>query len=473
MRAPIVALALLLALSAPGRLSAQDATGWVGTRVILQFGSVLRVGNDVVDNQKLEARAGAGRGTPSAFTKSSRSTAPGSGFRPKTRESPAGCPPPRSSAMTRRSTISRTRFGPIRPNDKAYTGRGHIWRDKKEFDLALADYNEALRLDPGFGGLLEQPRPRMGRQEGVRQGHRRLLRSDPNRPEVRNGLQQPWPRVVRQKEYDKAIADSPKQSASTQVRQGLQQPRPPGAKKEYDKAIADFSEAHPHRPEATHGPTTTAASRGTTRRTTTRPSPTIPKRSASTRSTHRPTTTAASHGTTRRTTTRPSPTTSEAIRIDPKYALAHFNRAVTYFTTRQSGATDGMKRVLEIEDGKGDWSTYAVILGSLAARIGGDQGQAKEFLSSLAAKLDTAQWPYPIVRYLRGELDESGLLALAVDDDKRTEAHCYVGLDLLAKRQPDRAIEHFRWVKEHGNPSLIAYTIVLAELDRAGAGTTP
>ena len=59
MRASIT-LALLLAVTSPRNLSAQDASDWVGTRVILQFGSVLRVGNQIVDNQKLEANSRGG-----------------------------------------------------------------------------------------------------------------------------------------------------------------------------------------------------------------------------------------------------------------------------------------------------------------------------------------------------------------------------------------------------------------------------
>ena len=54
-----LSLSVLLTLVLAPDLPAQDATGWVGKRVILQFNSVLRVGKDVVDNQKLEA---SGRG---------------------------------------------------------------------------------------------------------------------------------------------------------------------------------------------------------------------------------------------------------------------------------------------------------------------------------------------------------------------------------------------------------------------------
>jgi tetratricopeptide (TPR) repeat protein len=31
----------------------------------------------------------------------------------------------------------------------AYNGRGYAWLDKKEYDKAIADFNEAVRLDPG------------------------------------------------------------------------------------------------------------------------------------------------------------------------------------------------------------------------------------------------------------------------------------------------------------------------------------
>ena len=53
-------IALILSLGLAPTLAAQDASGWVGKRVILQFDSVLRVGKDAVDHQKLEAP---GRGT--------------------------------------------------------------------------------------------------------------------------------------------------------------------------------------------------------------------------------------------------------------------------------------------------------------------------------------------------------------------------------------------------------------------------
>ena len=65
-----------------------------------------------------------------------------------------------------------------------------------------------------------------------------------------------------------------------------------------------------------------------------------------------------------------------------------------------------------------------------------------------------------------GEIDEAAVLKQASDDDKRTEARCYLGIHhALGGRKPE-ALAHFRWVKEHGNPSTFEYRLAVAELDR-------
>jgi hypothetical protein len=106
------------------------------------------------------------------------------------------------------------------------------------------------------------------------------------------------------------------------------------------------------------------------------------------------------------------------------WVKADYMWAVACFAKREDRGTAGTKRVLELEDGKGKPSTCAVILGNLAARTTKDESLAKDVVSPLAAKLDAEKWPYPIVRYLRTKLDDSALLTLATDDDKRAEAHC-------------------------------------------------
>ena len=68
---------------------------------------------------------------------------------------------------------------------------------------------------------------------------------------------------------------------------------------------------------------------------------------------------------------------------------------------------------------------------------------ATHFLKDSARNLNDT-WPYPVVQFLRGEIDEPQLLTLADNDDKRTEARCYVGLDLAIKGRTSELRAHFR-----------------------------
>ncbi|HZV03920.1 MAG TPA: tetratricopeptide repeat protein [Gemmataceae bacterium] len=155
----------------------------------------------------------------------------------------------------------------------------------------------------------------------------------------------------------------------------------------------------------------------------------------------------------------------EAIRLDPKNALVQFNLSLTQMLMRRPEAAGGFQAVLDLQGWKGDMALYAVILGHFAARQAGDKARAERFLKDSAGKLDET-WPYPAVKFLRGEIDEPALLRLADNDDKRTQARCYLGLDHLLKGRKKEALADFRWVKVHGNSDYAEYTIAVAELDK-------
>jgi tetratricopeptide (TPR) repeat protein len=155
----------------------------------------------------------------------------------------------------------------------------------------------------------------------------------------------------------------------------------------------------------------------------------------------------------------------DAILLDPKNCWAHFGRSVARMLMRSEVVADGFQGVLRLEGWKGDLAPYAVIVGHLAARQRQDEEAAKRFLSDSVGKLHQA-WPNPAIEFLRGNIDEPALLKLATDDDKRTEARCFLGMDHALKGRRDEALAHFRWVKEHGYAGSIEYTIAVAELER-------
>jgi tetratricopeptide (TPR) repeat protein len=153
---------------------------------------------------------------------------------------------------------------------------------------------------------------------------------------------------------------------------------------------------------------------------------------------------------------------NEAIRLDPKYVLAYRGRGFAWYLKEEyDKAIQDFDKALRLDPKE----AYSGIYGHFAARCQGDSATAQRFLNDSARNLNNA-WPYPLVRFLRGEIGEAQLLKLADNGDKQTEAHCYLGMDLAIKRHKNDAIVHFLWVKEHGNKTFFEYAIAEAELER-------
>jgi tetratricopeptide (TPR) repeat protein len=291
------------------------------------------------------------------------------------------------------------------PGDShGYSMRAKIWQEeKKEYDIALGDYNEAIRLNP-------------------------------NAAQLYNNRGLAW---AAKQDYDKAIADfneairlDPK-LALAYYNQG----NALTAKQEYDKAITDFSEATRLDPKFVYA----YDGRGIAL---------VAKQEYD----------------------RAITDFNEAIRLDPKFLNAYNGRGFTWMAKQEyDKAITDFNEAIRLEGWKGRRSVYTVILGHFAALRGGRNDQAKSFLDEAAARADKSVWPYPVVGYLRGESTQSELLAAATDNDKMTEVRCFLGLDLIQKKENDSALAHFRWVKEHGNRRSVEYVIALAELAKLTA----
>ena len=83
-------------------------------------------------------------------------------------------------------------------------------------------------------------------------------------------------------------------------------------------------------------------------------------------------------------------------------------------------------------------------------------------------------WPAPLVKFLRGQIDEQAVMAATATRGQMSEAHCYLGLDELVRGHPDLARTHFEWFEQNGNRNFIEYAISLGELRRlTDKGTSP
>ena len=76
----------------------------------------------------------------------------------------------------------------------AYFDRGLAWESKGDYDKAVADYNEALRLNPDFAGAYNNRGVAYFYKEDYRHARadwEQALRLDPNDAIARNNLERP------------------------------------------------------------------------------------------------------------------------------------------------------------------------------------------------------------------------------------------------------------------------------------------
>ena len=115
---------------------------------------------------------------------------------------------------------------------------------------------------------------------------------------------------------------------------------------------------------------------------------------------------------------------------------------------------------------KDDSAPYAALVAYLGYRMDRLSAEAGKVLEEIAAKADADEWPYPVIKYLKREINAQQLISSAKDNDQLTEARAYIGMDLSVNGNRDDAIAHLRWVKEKGNQSLDECEMACGELKR-------
>ncbi len=156
--------------------------------------------------------------------------------------------------------------------------------------------------------------------------------------------------------------------------------------------------------------------------------------------------------------------------IVPNGREALHNRAWNYMYLGAHGdaaAADAVA-VLRTAGWRTDVSAFMVLIAHLGYRQAALGADAQAILEEGAKKCDASGWPYPILRSMLGTLSADQLLTAADTNDRKTEAHTYIGMDLLIKGRVDDAREHFAWVREYGNKRFAEFPLAIAELTRLG-----
>lgn len=144
------------------------------------------------------------------------------------------------------------------------------------------------------------------------------------------------------------------------------------------------------------------------------------------------------------------------------------NRSWTYLYQGGHGREAGAdaRNFLDVHGWKQPTSPYLAIMANLGYREAGMNEEAQAILDEATHKIKSEAWPFDIFRYLKEEISGEELLQLVADNDKRTEAHAYMGMDLLLKGKKEEAQTQFEWVREYGNKRFFEYRLALEELKR-------
>jgi tetratricopeptide (TPR) repeat protein len=159
---------------------------------------------------------------------------------------------------------------------------------------------------------------------------------------------------------------------------------------------------------------------------------------------------------------------SKFLKIAPNGPEALTKRAWNYLYAggHEREAAADARQYLDVHGWRTQISTYMAIIAYLGYSANGMEQEAQAILDEAATKVNAGAWPYPVLRYLKKELGAEDLLSLATDNDKRTEAHAYMGVALRLKGDREETRIHFEWVKKYGNKRFFEYPLAIEELRR-------
>jgi lipoprotein NlpI len=154
----------------------------------------------------------------------------------------------------------------------------------------------------------------------------------------------------------------------------------------------------------------------------------------------------------------------DAIRLDPGNEAVYFNRGVAYFVIggRTADAEADFKKANELNPK----DAYAALWQTLAE----NRNNNPSTLSETAKQLDMTAWPAPIVRQFLGQSTAAQTLAAAYDRDPRTstgqtcEANYYGGEFELSKKNKPEALRLLELAARDCPHGFIESTAAVAEL---------
>ncbi len=159
---------------------------------------------------------------------------------------------------------------------------------------------------------------------------------------------------------------------------------------------------------------------------------------------------------------------TKLLELDPDNPEIIILRAWNYTYLGGSGreAAADAERYLKLYGWRTKSAPFQALIAIIGFRSLRMEERANAVMVQALKKADPAAWPYNIIRFFDGQMTAEDLLAVAADNDQRTEAHAYIGMYLLLNNKNAEARIQFEWVKEYGTRNYYEYALALSELER-------
>jgi tetratricopeptide (TPR) repeat protein len=361
----------------------------------------------------------------------------------------------------------------------AFNNRGQTYAAKSNYDRAIADYSQAIRIDalPKSGTYINvydnrgQAYAAKGDYEHAIADYSEAIRIDPKYALAYNNRGIVY---AARGDFDRAIADysqaihiDPKNALMLNNRGQAY-----ATKGDYERAIADYSQAiriNPLPASVTH--INVYDNRGLAHAASGHYDDAIPDYDEAIRIDPKYPFAYKNRGdafVAKGDYDRANTDYSQAIQLDPKDAAAYFNRGLAEFYV---GALPGALADLNQTSELSPKDAYAALWLDVANK----HSNLPSRLSAAIAQFDMTKWPAPLIRLYLGETTPEAVLAAA--DDRRPEtkkgqlceANFFIGELALQQGAKDEAAQLFRFAASNCPKDYMQLDAAVAELKAFGA----
>jgi tetratricopeptide (TPR) repeat protein len=121
------------------------------------------------------------------------------------------------------------------------------------------------------------------------------------------------------------------------------------------------------------------------------------------------------------------PDLNMALELNPENANSYYNRAIIHtFLAKPAEVISDAHAYLDVEGCKDPRGQNMILMALFAYRELGKFEDGKNFLTNTTAQCKVDEWPYPVLRHMKGEISAEELEAQAKNEQQKADAKIFI-----------------------------------------------